>query len=205
MYSPMSRVPAVAGDPWWLPCESVLLAHLTQPFQLRLYQLPVYWALTECGVHPLYYWKGFVIWKIVGNKAQKAHAPTYVSYRFPLRGASGAERPRVISWMQPLCRDCAVCWCCSPDAVRNWPYSGFLFTLAHSCYQMWNLRGLSLARSYSLSLCWADLCCRGGTVCSNLHCIMGTSMASSLSSPGSKLTGLVRNPWSRRKVLMLNI
>lgn len=176
----MSRVPAPAGDPWWLPYESVLLAHLRQPFQLHLYQLPVYWTLTECRVQPHCYWKGFVIWEIASNKAQKAHAATYVSYRFQLDGAIEAERPCVISWMRPPCRDCAVLWCVA--ALTHWgaghtqPFSPRSLTPAISC-EIWEDFSL---RSHSPSLCWADLCCRGGRVGSNLHCNMSRSVASSI-------------------------
>lgn len=137
----MSRVPAPAGDPWWLPYESVLLAHLRQPFQLHLYQLPVYWTLTECRVQPHCYWKGFVIWEIASNKAQKAHAPTYVSYRFQLDGGNWSWAAMCnfldaapVSWL------CCALVCRSPDALRS--HTQPLSTLAHSCYQLWNLRGL---------------------------------------------------------------
>lgn len=162
MYSPMSRVPALAGDPWWLPYESVLLAHLTQPFQLHLHQLPVYWTLTECCVQPHCYRKGFVIWRIASNKAQRAHAATYVSYRFQLHGAIEAERPRVISWMWLLCRDCAVL-CVAVAVLTQWGIGQFgafsprLLTPAIGC-EIW--KDFS-SRSDSLSLCWADLCCGG--------------------------------------------
>lgn len=138
MYSPMSRVHAPAGDPWWLPYERLLLAHLTQPFQLHLHQLPVYWAMTECCVQPHCYWKGFVIWEMASNKVQKAHAATYVSYRFQLHGAIEAERPCVISWMRPLRRDCAVL-CVGVAVLTHWrighaqAFSPRLLTPAISC------------------------------------------------------------------------
>lgn len=117
MYSPMSRVPAFAGDPWWLPYESVLLAHLTQPFQLHLHQLPVYWTLTQCYVEPHCYWKGFVIWKIASNKAQKTHSGgTYVSYRFQLhRGGTQVERA-----VRNFLDAAAVSWLCCACVLQSW-------------------------------------------------------------------------------------
>lgn len=180
MYSPMSRVPAPAGDPWWLPYESVLLAHLTQPFQLHLHQLPVYWTLTErCETRC--YWKGFVIWEIAGDKAQKPLGVNYVSYRFRLHGATGAERPCVISCTLPPCRDCAVCWCCS--VLTHWgaehilTFSPRLLSPAISC-EIWEDPPPPF--SGSLSLCRADLCSTAGKVWFNLHCNMSRSRASPL-------------------------
>lgn len=179
----MSRVPAPAGHPWWLPYESVLPAHLRQPFQLHLYQLPVYWTLTECRVQPHCYWKGFVIWEIASNKAQKAHAPTYVSYRFQLDGSNWSWAAMCnfldaapVSWL------CCALVCRSPDALRSRPHSASLslsprsLTPAISC-EIWEDFSL---RSQSPSLRWADLCCRGGRVGSNLHCNMSRSVASSI-------------------------
>lgn len=143
MYSPMSRVAARGGDPWWLPCESVLLAHLAQPFQLHLHRLPVCWTMTECCVQPHCYWKGFVIWKMASsNEAQKHQAATYASYRFQLHGVIEAEQPCVISRVPPLCRDCAVL-CCVGVAVltqggieRSRAFCPFLLTPAISC-EIW--------------------------------------------------------------------
>lgn len=180
----MSRVQALAGDPWWLPYESVLLAHLTQPFQLHLHQLPVYWTLTECCVQPHCYWKGFVIWKIASNKVQKAHAATYVSYRFLLHGAIEAERPRVISWMRPLCRDCAVPSRACVLVLQSWRIEGIGHTQAFSPRLLTPAISCEIWKDFSIrspSLCWADLCRRGGgRVWSNLHCNMSRSIASSL-------------------------
>lgn len=133
----MSGVPAAAEDPWWLPYDGILLAHLRQPFQLHLYRLPVYWTLTECHVQPHSYWKDFVIWEIASNKVHKARAPTYASYRFQLDGAIEAEQPCVISWMRPLC--CDVRWCSQARCTRR--QAALLSTLAHSCFQLWNLKG----------------------------------------------------------------
>lgn len=189
----MSRGLAPAGDLWWLPYESLSQAHLRQPFQLRLYQLHVYWTLTECHVQPQCYWKGFVIWEIAGNKAQKAHAATYVSYRFRLDGAIEAERPCVISWMWPLCRDCA---CVLVSQSRRTKERATLCLSLHARSLLLSVVKIGedfTLRSHWLSLCWADLCWRGGRVGSNLCCDMSKSVASSVCSGEVTATGPVHN------------
>lgn len=97
-------------------------------------------------------------------------------------GAIGAERPCVISWMRPLCRDSAELRCVAVAVVTQWgrghnqAFSPRLLTPAISC-EIW--KDFSL-RSHSLRLWRADSCCRGGRVGSNLHRNMSRSVASSV-------------------------
>lgn len=100
-------------------------------------------------------------WIMAGVKAQKTQAAAEANTDSSWSRTATHNFPETTpaSWLR-----CAVCWCCSTDAVRDWPLSGVL-----SCYQLWNLKGLFPPQSSdSLSLTWADLCCGGGRVCSNL-------------------------------------
>lgn len=165
MYPPMSRVPALVGDPWWLPYERVLLAHLTHSLSnyVSISYLPAeHWvnAAFGCTVTE----KRFAIWGIANNNAQKAHAATYVSYRFP--AAAGVERSR--TGQRVVSRNAApASWlwlCVAVAALTQWGIGQICtssprsLTPAISC-EIW--KDFS-SRSDSPSLCRADLCCRGG-------------------------------------------